>query len=268
MSNTIKGAVTLAAALFGTAPLYAQSDQGDQDLAKQSQNPIANLISFPLQNNTSFNVGPNDGIVNDLNIQPVYPVTVGKFNVINRFILPVTYQGELVEGQGSEFGLGDLSYTPFISPAKGGTVTWGIGPAFIIPTATDDRLGSGKWSAGAGVVVLATPSTWVVGFLAQNTWSFAGDDDRADVNFFFSQYFVSYVTPSGFYLTTAPIITANWEAESGQRWTVPFGGGGGKLVRFGKLPVDIQAQAFYNVEKPDGAADWSLRVQLKALFPK
>jgi len=252
--------------------LSAQDIKGEEalesDLAKKSQNPIANLISLPFQNNTTFGVGPGSAPVNDFNIQPVYPVTVGNFNIINRAILPVRYQdGDVFPGVGSAFGLGDLSYTAFVSPAKASGVTWGVGPSFIIPTATQDRLGTGKWSVGLGVVVLTTPGQWVIGALAQNTWSFAGDDTRSDVNFFFSQYFVSYVMPA-FYLTSSPIITANWQAESGQQWTVPFGGGMGKLVRVGKTPVDIQAQAFVNVVKPDLAGDWSMRLQFKMLFPK
>ena len=268
MAPVLKTAVSV---FFVAAVLVTQASaqsSGDADLAAQSQNPLANLISFPLQNNTTFNVGPNNAVVNDLNVQPIYPVTIGTVTMINRFILPISYQGEVVEGIGSEFGLGDLSYTAFFSPPPAGKVTWGIGPSFVIPTATDDRLGSGKWSAGVGAVVLATPPHWVVGALAQNVWSFAGDSARADVNFFFSQYFITYVLPSSLYFTTGPIITANWEAESGQQWTVPFGGGLGKLVRIGKLPVDFQAQAFYNVVKPDNAGDWSLRLQIKSLFPK
>lgn len=152
--------------------LTAQDVKGESalesDLAKKSQNPIANLISLPFQNNTTFGVGPGDATVNVFNIQPVYPITVGNFNIINRFIMPVTYQGEVDPGIGSEFGLGDLSYTAFVSPAEAGGVTWGVGPSFVFSTATDDRLGSGKWSTGLGLVVLATPGKWVVGGLAQN----------------------------------------------------------------------------------------------------
>jgi hypothetical protein len=257
----------IASSLVAT-PVFAQSTQETEALAKQSQNPIANLISLPLQNNTSFGIGPENAVNNTLNIQPVYPFTVGGVNVINRFILPVVYEGEPVAGVGSVFGLGDLSYTAFLSPAKAGAVTWGIGPSFLFPTGTDDRLGSGKWSAGVGAVVLTIAGKWVIGALAQNVWSFAGDDQRSDVNFFLSQYFINYNIENGWYLSSAPIITANWEADSGEQWTVPVGGGAGKIFRMGKTPVDAQIQAFYNVKKPQGGPDWSLRLQFKLLFPK
>ena len=265
-------AAILATSVLVAQPAAAQSTQEDQlqeeeDLAKQAQNPLANLISLPFQNNTFFGVGPENAVVNDLNIQPVYPIEIaGKVNMINRFILPVKHQGEQVAGEGSVFGLGDLSYTTFFSPAKPAKVTWGVGPSFLIPTATDDRLGSGKWSAGVGAVVLTTPGPWVIGALAQNVWSFAGDEARADVNFFLSQYFINYNFPH-FYLSSAPIITANWEAASGQKWTVPFGGGVGKLFP-GKPPINTQVQVFYYVVKPDNGPDWSLRLQVQFLFPK
>ena len=265
MFGKVAGAA--AVLLLAAWPAFAQTAQETQDLAKQSQNPLANLVSLPLQNNTFFGVGPENAVTNDLNIQPVYPIVIGgKVNMINRLILPVKYQGELVAGAGSEFGLGDLSYTAFFSPAKPAKVTWGIGPSFIIPTATDDRLGSGKWSAGIGAVILTMPGKWVIGALAQNVWSFAGDENRADVKFLLAQYFVNYNFPA-FYLTSAPIITANWEAESGQKWTVPFGGGVGKLFP-GKPPINTQVQVFYYVEKPDNGPDWSLRLQVQFLFPK
>ena len=248
------------------AVLHAQEEAA---LAKKSQNPLANMISLPLQNNTTFNVGSADGTVNVFNIQPVFPMPVGNaINVIHRAILPVTYQGEIVQGIGSEFGLGDLNYTAFFTPRNAGSVIWGIGPSFLVPTATDDRLGAGKWGVGGSVVVLTMPGKWVLGALVQNTWSVAGDDARSDVNLFFSQYFVNYNLGTGLYLSSAPIITANWEAPSGQQWTVPFGGGVGKVFRLGSMPVDGQVQAFVNAIKPDAAGNWSLRLQFKMLFPK
>ena len=110
-----------------------------EDLAKESQNPIGNIISLPFENNFDFGVGPEDAFVYSLNLKPVYPMTFGKVNLINRFILPVIYQEERFEDEGSEFGLGDLTYQAFLSPAKPGKIIWGVGPAFIFPTNTLER---------------------------------------------------------------------------------------------------------------------------------
>lgn len=203
-----------------------------------------------------------------MNVKPVYPLNLAKVNLINRFILPVIYQEERVEGEGSEFGLGDFTYQAFFSPVKPGKIIWGAGPAFVFPTNTDDRLGVDKWSAGPAFVALAKPGHWLFGLLTQNVWSYAGDDDESDVNFFSFQYFINYNFKNGWYISSTPTITADWEANSDDRWTVPFGGGVGHLVKFGKQPVDLKLQGFYNVEKPKGAADWSLQFQVKLLFPK
>ena len=128
-------------------------------------------------------------------------------------------------------------------------------------------LGSDKWGAGASVVLLTMPGNWVVGSLFSNVWSFAGSGDQ-DVNLFTWQYFINYNLPDSWYLTSAPIITANWEADSDNTWTVPFGGGIGKIFRIGKQPINGQVSVYYNLETPDYGADWQLRLQLQFLFPK
>ena len=266
--NGIKSSIwAIAACLVLTLSVSAMAGE-TEDLAKESQNPIGNIISLPLENNFAFGVGPEDAFVYSLNLKPVYPMTFGKVNLINRFILPVIYQEERFEGEGSEFGLGDLTYQAFFSPAKPGKIIWGVGPAFIFPTNTDDRLGVDKWSAGPAAVALAKPGHWLFGTLIQNVWSYAGDNDASDVRFFSFQYFINYNFESGWYLSSNPTITADWEADSDDRLTVPFGGGVGHLVKFGKQPVDFKLQGFYNVEKPKNANDWSLEFQVKLLFPK
>jgi hypothetical protein len=244
-------------------------EKSKEALAKAAQNPVADLISLPLQNNTNFGVGPGDDVQNVLNIQPVIPIKMSEnWNLITRTIAPVIYQPELVPGYGSEFGLGDINTTLFLSPAKPGKIIWGVGPVFSFPTASDRVLGTDKWSAGPSAVVLTIRGPWVVGALANNLWSYAGDDDRKDVNQFLLQYFINYNLPKGWYISSAPIITANWKADSGNKWIVPFGGGIGKIFRIGKQPVNAQVQAFYNAVKPDNGPDWTLRLQLQFLFPK
>lgn len=254
--------------IFTTCNTYGEGTS-DSDLAKQAQNPIANLISLPLQNNTNFGIGPDDETQNILNIQPVWPFSINAdWNLITRTILPVVSQPDILTGgEGRINGLGDTTFTGFFSPKGSAKLTWGIGPVFLFPTATDDALGSDKWGAGASVVLLAMHGKWVVGSLISNLWSFAGSGSQ-DINLFTWQYFVNYNLPNSWYLSSAPIITANWEADSGNKWTVPFGGGFGKIFRIGKQPMNAQVQAFYNVAKPDFGPDWTLRLQLQFLFPK
>ncbi len=278
----LASAFALAAGLAGT-PAQAQAQKSTEELAKAAQNPVADMISLPFQNNTNFDYGPDDDVQNILNIQPVWPFRIAPdWNLITRTILPVVYQPDLtlpvtvspgvvedVNVNGA-FGLGDLNETLYFSPAKSGKVIWGVGPTFTFPTATDDVLGSGKWSAGPAFVVLTMPGHWVVGALINNQWSYAGSSNRADVNAMLLQYFINYNFAKGWYVTTAPINTANWEASSDDRWTVPIGGGVGKIFHAGKQAMNASVDAYYNVVKPDNvpAADWQLRIQLQLLFPK
>jgi hypothetical protein len=253
----------LLLSMYGVS--YAQSNE---DLAKAAQNPIANMISLPFQNNINSGIGPDDETQNILNIQPVWPISLNEdWNLITRTILPVVSQPDILTGEGRINGLGDTTFTAFLSPANSDIITWGIGPVFLLPTATDDKLGSDKWGAGVSAVALAMPGNWVVGSLFSNVWS-VGGSGKQDINLFTWQYFINYNLPDSWYLTTAPIITANWEADSDNRWTVPVGGGVGKIFNIGKQPVNAQVSAYKNVESPELGADWQFRLQLQFLFPK
>ncbi|MGV6826788.1 MAG: neuromedin U [bacterium] len=238
------------------------------DLAKQAQNPIANLISLPLQNNTNFDWGPDKRTQNILNVQPVWPIEINEnWNLITRTIVPVTSQP--LPGGGRKNGLGDTSFSAFFSPKNSGDITWGVGPVVLLPTSTDDTLGVGEWGGGLSAVALGMPGNWVVGSLVSNVWT-PENDDGNKINLFTWQYFINYNIPNGngLYLVTAPIITADWEADSDNRWTIPWGGGIGKIFQIGNQPVNGQISAYYNAEKPENGADWQLRAQLQFLFPK
>lgn len=249
-----------------------ESDQDDtQSLAKKAQNPIANLISVPFQNNTDFGAGPSgDGIPNVLNIQPVIPVQLNKeLLLVTRTIVPIINQPAAATDQGSAFGLGDINPQFFFVPVSDGRITWGIGPAFVLPTATDDVLGQGKWSAGPTAVVVVTTESVVFGALANNVWSFAGDRDRESVNQFLLQPFLNYNLANGWYLVSSPIITSNWNAPKGEeQWTVPVGGGFGRVFAIGDQKVNATLQAYWNAVKPAATGDWTLRAQFQFLFPR
>jgi hypothetical protein len=244
------------------------------ELARAVQNPVADLISLPFQNNTNFEFGPKEKTLNRLNIQPVIPFSIGdEWQVITRTILPIVSQPQLRPGQDRETGLGDTTFTAFLSPKAGafdGKLIWGAGPAVLLPTASDDRLGADKWGLGPSIVALTIQGPWVVGSLFSQVWSTGGSGDE-DVSLFTWQYFVNYNLPGGVYLTSSPIITANWEADrSGDKWTVPFGGGIGRIFRFGPSlpPVNASIQGFYNAARPDFVGRWDLRVQIQLLFPR
>ena len=247
-----------------------QEDKDEGDLAKATQNPVADLISVPFQNNTSYNIGPHERASNTLNIQPVIPLHLSEgVLLISRIILPITYQPDLTNTGGGSSGFGDTNPTFFFSPAKPGKLIWGAGPAFILPTATQRSVGTGKWSAGPAAVALVQPGHWTIGVLASQVWSFAGPSDRSKVSLMTVQYFVNYNLAHAWYLTSSPILTFNWEATSSEEWLVPFGGGIGKIFKLGKLPLNGSVQAYYNVRSDESTtlARWQARLQLAFLFP-
>ena len=253
----------------------------DEELVKQTQNPVADLISVPFQNNYNFVAGPkHNHMIYLLNIQPVIPIHITEdWNLITRIITPVINLPSLAPGIGSATGLGDINPTFFLSPAKSGELIWGVGPTFTLPTATDKLLGTGKFSLGPAAVALTMQGHWVFGALMNNQWSVAGWGS-GHVNQLLIQPFINYNLPDHWYLVMAPIITANWAAaKAGDVWTVPLGGGVGKLFRLGqilpleghelaKLPINTQLEAFGNVARPEDGAKWQLRFQIQFLFPK
>jgi len=271
MMGAIRSVCLRMLAVTGTAlahPVGAGEDEAA--LAKAVQNPVADIISVPFQNNTNFDAGPREGTQNILNIQPVVPINLdADWNLITRTIVPIVTQPGAVPGQDSTTGLGDIQLTAFLSPAKPHGVTWGVGPIVQLPTSTSDRLGNDNWGLGASAVALRMDGPWVFGALVNNVWSVGGGSDSSYNNFLL-QPFVNYNFPEhpGRYLTFSPVVTADWKADSGDRWTVPLGLGIGQIIKIGKLPLNLQASAYYNVEKPEYGPDWQLRIQVALLFPK
>ncbi len=269
----VAGILSAVAFGFGADPVAAQSGGSLQEAA---QNPIADLISLPFQNNFNFGTGERDVTQYVLNVQPVYPATLTPdWNLIVRPIVPVINQPKAFDNPTSHsaFGLGDISLQTYFSPKNSvatpiGTVTWGVGPTLVFPSATDDVLGSSKWSAGPGVVAFVSKPPFTYGALVNNVWSYAGDEDASDVNQMLVQPFLNYNLPDGWSIGTAPVITANWEADDGDTWTLPVGGGVGKLTRIGKVPVQTNLRAYWNAVTPEYGPDWQLQLQLTFLFPR
>lgn len=268
--SRIRRAVAAAATLL--AAVSAHAEMSSEDLAKLAQNPVGNLISLPFQNNTNFNVGPRNGTQNILNIQPVIPIEVdADWNVITRTILPLIWQPGFAADEGQTFGLGDLQLSAFLSPSKPGPggLIWGAGAILQAPTDTND-LGNKNWGMGPTAVVLKLQAgdPWVYGVLVNNVWSLTSSQRGGSYNSLLVQPFLNYNLPGGTYFTSSPIVTANWKAASGQQWLVPLGGGIGHIFHVGKLPVNTQIGAYYNVVKPDYGPQWQLRAQVQLMFPK
>src|SRR5947209_15176273 len=236
-----------------SADSSASSDANEDatQLAKKLQNPIGDLYSFPFQGNTNFSYGPNKGTQEILNVQPVIPIHVNAdWNIITRTILPLIWQPSLQPIQTVPFGTGPTTFSAFLSPRNpvNGWL-WGVGPVVQIPTASSSTLGSNVWGGGITGVLVYMKGPWVIGALANNVWSFGGSSGAGGTryNAFLTQPFVNYNFGGGWYVTTAPVITANWRAAGDKAWTLPVGGGAGRAIKLGgKLPINLSVCADYN----------------------
>jgi hypothetical protein len=244
--------------------------QESSNIAKQAQNPIARLISVPFENdfNPKTGISKNDEYV--LQVKPVVPFKLSNdWNLVTRTVIPVIQVPDLTPSISGVSGIGDVSLSLFLSPSRAfHHIIWGAGPIVSFPTASEAILGTKKVSVGPTAVVLKSQGHWLYGTLINNLFSVAGPLGRADVNQMFMQPFVNYNFRHGWYLTSSPEITADWEKQRSQRWVVPVGGGVGKIVHFEKMPVNIYTQLFRNAEYPDGTTHWSARFQMQFLFPK
>ena len=250
------------------APENAGGSADSTELAKKLSNPIADLISVPFQFNYDEPIGPKDANKYTLNIQPVIPITLNEnWNVIVRTIVPVIYQDSIADGIDSRFGLGDTLQSFFFSPKEPTSAgwIWGVGPAFLWPTATDDILGSQKWGAGPTGVLLKQEHGWTYGVLANHIWSYAGDGDRDDVNSTFIQPFLTYTFKTATTIGINTESTYDWTASEA---TIPINAFVSQIVRFGKLPVQFSAGPRYYAESPPDGPQWGARFVVTFLFPK
>ena len=264
----IASSICLAAIGLSTTP--ASLAQDEADLARQLANPVASLISVPIQANYDDNFGLQDeGSMLRINVQPVIPISLGEdWNLISRTILPIVDQSSIPAAGFSETGLGDTVQSFFFSPkapTSGGWI-WGAGPVLLLPTATDETLGSEKWGIGPTAVVLRQSGPWTVGALANHIESFGGKSQRADISATFLQPFLTYVTPKQTTYAVNTETTYDWENE---QWSVPLNLTIAQLLRAGDQLVQVGGGIRYWVDAPDGGPEgWGFRFQVTLLFPK
>jgi hypothetical protein len=244
------------------APAAAQTAD---ELAKQTQNPVASLISVPLQGNWDFGLGDRDAVGTLLNVQPVMPFGISKdTNIILRVIMPLTSQPASADARIN--GLGDIVATAFFSPVKSGRIIWGAGPVFLLPAATNASLGSEKFGIGPSVVALTQPGPFTIGILYNQIWSVSGANDRDDVNSMYLQPFLNYNLGGGLSAGVSVEASANYEAD--EAWTAPLLFSLSKVTLLGKRPVSFAVAAGPMIASPNGGASWRFRLGATFLFPR
>jgi hypothetical protein len=267
-------ALVVVSSLTVLAPTAARAQQkpaedDSADLAKKLSNPISDLVSVPFQFNWQQKVGPLELSQFILNVQPVIPFTLTPdWDLIVRIITPFVGQPPFVPAGWSEFGIGDMTTSFFLSPksTKSG-FTVGVGPAFVLPNSYQPTIGSGKWSIGPTAVALQQTGPWTVGVLWNQVWSFAGDPRRADVNQMFLQPFLAYQATKTVTLTVQSETTADWNAST-DTWTVPINFLISKLSSFGTFPASYQLGYGVFPAHPDLGPSWKIRAAIVILLPR
>lgn len=255
----------------------ASESKSEATLAKQAQNPVANMVSLPLQYNYYTGGGLGSASQMVLNVQPVLPLSIGKdWLIVSRTIVPfvsipvppdatVVGSNPLLTPQLG--GIADIQEQAYFTSAKPSKWTWAVGPVFSFPTATNRLARTGQWGLGPTAVALTMPGPWVIGALANNVWRIGGDANGHVLNTFTLQPFVNFNLPHAWAISTAPLITSDWSAPDGQRWTVPIGLGVSKIARIAEQPLNLQIQYYHNVSHPDLAGSEQLRLSVAALWP-
>jgi hypothetical protein len=257
-----------AACLIVPALTIAQTS--NQELAKKLSNPVAALISAPFQFNYDQNIGPqDDGSRLTLNIQPVIPFSISKdWNLISRTISPVVSQHDIFPDAGSQFGIGDIVQSFFFSPKRptSGGLIWGAGPVILLPTASDDLLGTKKWGIGPTGVVLKQDGPWTYGALANHIWSVGGDSDRQDISNTFLQPFLSFTNKAAWSFTVNSESTYNWKSK---KWAIPLNGVVSKVTRIGNQMISFAGGIrCWAKSQVTGPKKLGFRFVVTLLFPK
>jgi len=266
----LKSALVVVGCLLLAGPSAAAdtaSEPGGRalDLAVEDLNPLTRLYVMRFEDNVQFGFGPDDEPLNFFRIQPLFPVELNEdWTLLTRVLVPLAH----APWPETADGLSDVNVTSLLSPARGQHFIWGVGPSLVLPTGSHERLTTNKWVAGPSGAAVYNGRRWQVGLLVQNLWSFAGDGSRDDVDVMGLRPLVSYHFDNGWYLSSSPSIVADWEADGGNRWLLPVGGGVGKVLSIGGQRISALVEAYHHVLSPEIGPDWQLRLQVSLLYPR
>lgn len=247
--------------------VVAIADDG-VELSKKLANPVSDLISFPIQANFDYNFGSDDnGEVWVTNVQPVIPISLNEdWRILSRTVIPIIDQSGFQDESLNTTGLGDTVQSLFLAPQKSPKGIWGVGPAFLLPTSTDDVLGGDKWGIGPTGVVAKQAGPWTYGLLANHLWDFAGPSNSAGVSLTSVQPFVKYVTQTKTTLSLTTESLYNWRDE---QWSIPLNAVVAQMVKINEQPMQVFAGVRYWADAPDnGAEGFGFRVGCTFIFPK
>jgi hypothetical protein len=264
-NNVMNARVLSLAFLFILLGSINAKAQSDDDLTKQFHNPLGSLTALPMQLDVDFNIGDKRETGYTYTFQPIFPVKLSEdWTMVSYTIIPITSMPDASGDRNT--GLGDIEVFLYFTPAKPkGSFIWGVGPNVVFPTATNSNLGSEKWSVGPAMTLGYQKGSWTAFGLFDNVWSVGGWGDTP-VNTFNLQYYSTWQSPGSWFLITNYVVSADWNAPSGERWNVPLGAGVGSMVKFKKLSGAAYVQSSYSVVAPTTASNWGVMLAFELIF--
>jgi hypothetical protein len=253
-------------------PEGAPPPRDESSLAHEVENPVSKLSSIPVRYQNDFGIGPNDLARSTISIRPTIALPLTRdLSLVSRTTVPFIVQPDVTRAGAYKSGLGDTAESLFFVPPPAAGVIVGVGPSVALPTASASEFGSGQLGVGPAAAVLMQPGPLTLGVLVVQLWSVAGESNRPGVNRMSVLYVAAAHLPGGWYIDTAPVISANWNADSPRNtWTVPIGGGAGKVLRIGGIPINVSVAAYWNAIRPDtlAAPSGNAQVQVALLLPR
>ncbi len=267
MSDSRRAALVLSLCLAAPA---AGQETADEALFEASQNPASNLVAIPMRNETSFGIGHKRRTGNATLIEPSFPTELSDALILaHRIHLGLVWRPEVNARIGGSFGLGDIGYQLYLAETKPGGLTWGAGAALLLPTGTDDRISEHKWASGPALAVNGAVGRLALGVVARQLWTWASAGGYPVVNRLVVEPQVSFALGRGWFLATAPVITADWKRAGPDVWTVPLGGGVAKVVSPGGQKMLLSVQGTVPVVHPRAnSPEWTLGAGVSFLFPR
>ena len=253
----------------------AQDEDAIAEMARKAQDPLGDVKAIMTDNTIAFDGGEDgDDTSYGFQIQPVYAIENDtSFNMIARAVIPIigVDPGVVIPPLGPEerpdeddqWGLSDSIVQFFFSPKGDAAVKWGIGPQVSLKTRSSDQQAGPGWGAGLAGVIFGGVGNWALGVVAMQHW---GEDD---FNLATIQGIATYNFESvpGAYMGYNNSISYNWEADSGDKLTLPLGLTIGRTILLGNGDgLDFSIGAYDLVERPENAPEWQLKLGLSYYF--
>jgi len=268
---TTPSRLALLALALALAPAAFADEAADRALVRGRHDVLSDTVNVAMRNETAFGIGRRDRTANLTVVEPSFLTLVGdSWGLAHRIQLPLVWQPEVVARYGGTYGLGDLGYELYAAWPSGEGLSYGGGLSLVLPTGSDRRVSDSKWEVGPALALGTSWGPISLTLAARQLFTLASTHTAPDVNRLVVQPSLTWALRSGWYLVSAPRLQADWDAASSDRFTVPLGGGAGRIfgVAGQRVAVSLEAYAIAAPRSSTPHPDWTLRAGLSLLYPR